>query len=87
MAKLISLIEGNHKSIRYTSDNGFCGMTETDSYIVTIYNKDGFIVDKLLRMHHVSHAELIELVEGYPEVIRKRKLIGSGDDYEVHTTT
>lgn len=88
MAKLISVIEGGRNNVRYTSDNGYAGMTDNDSYIVTIYNKDGYIVDKFLRMHHVNHSELIDIVEGYPEVIRKRKLFSSGDEYEeLHTDT
>ena len=88
MAKLISVIEGNKTNVRYTSDNGYAGMTDSESYIITIYNRDGYIVDKFLRMHHPTHAELIEVVEGYPEVVRKRKLFSSGDEYEeIYTDT
>ena len=88
MAKLISVLDGKRQNVRYTSDNGYGGVTESDSYIVTIYNRDGFIVDKFLRTHHVSHAELIDLVERYPEIVRQRKAIRSGDEYEeLYTNT
>lgn len=73
MAKLISVKEGNTNPVRYTADNGYTACSIIGSYVIDVYSIEGYKVDSFLRMHPVSQAEVIEIAEDYPEMLRKAK--------------